>query len=584
MSPNDAQEGRVIPGVPSFLSAIATDKYAGPTPMSDNPILLTDEEMQRFIREGYITVQSVLPRSYHEAMCERLEPLDEQLGAGHNNILPVVPQLRELLDDPVVHGALLSILGPGYYLHFHRHDQVNFPETVKAIEPWHLGDGRLHKDGDYHSHHMVDGRRHHATRFLMMFYYSQDTSVEMGPTGIAPRSQYLPRRALEMQRADLRRRTENLRKTIEAETQRSVSSDPVAKARYESELSAFRAEHAALFKEVEALDAPWQASRIPLLGDAGTVTIVHHDIAHGRFGVNTTSTLRHMVKFLFTRDEEPAAPTWDYKSPEWPTSGDPQDPICEYVWNWHRGAATSGINRTVDDADVLVKALRSLDDAEAIGAAYTLGNIGEIEPLLEALTSPDVALRCVAGYGLTPLGAQAVTPLLDLLDGAAPELRAAIVDVLGDIGPDAIGALPALIGLLHDEDPRVRQYAAEAIGTVGQGSAAAPAELVDALGDDDALVRQYAAVAVARLGARAGSLPGVVDGLKENLVHGHHHVRGWSIEALRRLGTPEALDAALNHLMTVRWDYAPWSGEPWEYDLQREPTRDRHLLLNSWDR
>ena len=118
---------------------------------------------------------------------------------------------------------------------------------------------------------------------------------------------------------------------------------------------------------------------------------------------------------------------------------------------------------------------------------------------------------------------------------------------------------------------------------IRQGDEQAPAELVDALGDGDALVRQYAAVSVARLGARAGSLPGVVDALKKNVVHGHHHVRGWSIEALRRLGTLEALDAAFDYLITTRWDYAPWSGEPWEYDLKRAPTRDRHLLLNSWD-
>ena len=583
MSLDDACERLIPSGVLSFLFTTVTDKYAGPTAMSDAPILLTDEEMQRFIREGYITLKSTLPRSYHDDMCGRLEPLDEQLGAGHNNILPVVPQLRDLLDDPAVHGALLSILGPDYYLHFHRHDQVNFPQSVQAIEPWHLGDGRLHKDGDYHSHHMVDGRRHHATRFLMMFYYPQDVSLEMGPTGVAPRSQYFPRRALEMQRADLRTRMGTLRKRIEAQAQGSIDSDPDARARYERELAAFRVEHAKLFEEIEALDAPWQATRIPIIADAGSVTIVHHDIAHGRFGMNTTSVLRHMVKFLFTRDQEPTAPTWDNRSPEWIASGDPQEPIWEYVWNWYRGAATQGINRAVDDTDALVKTLRSVDDAEAIGAAYTLGNIGAIEPLLEALTSPDVALRCIAGYGFTPLGSAAVAPLLDLVDGARPELLAAIADILGDIGPDAVDAVPALTRLLQDKDPRVRQYAAEAIGMVAQASAEAPAELVDALGDDDALVRQYAAVSVARLGARAGSLPGVVGALKENLVHGHHHVRGWSIEALRRLGTLEALDAAFDYLITTRWDCAPWSGEPWEYDLKRAPTRDRHLLLNSWD-
>ena len=551
--------------------------------MSDTPVLLTDEEMQHFIREGYITLKSTLPKSYHDDMCVRLEPLDEQLGPGHNNILPVVPQLRELLEDPAVHGALVSILGPDYYLHFHRHDQVNFPQSEQPIEPWHLGDGRLHKDGDYHSHHMVDGRRHHVPRFLMMFYYPQDVSLEMGPTAVAPRSQYLPRRALEMQRADLRMRMQTLRNRVEGETQGSIDSDPDTKARYERELAAFRREHAALFEKVESLDAPWQARRTPIIAGAGTVTIVHHDIAHGRFGMNTTNTPRHMVKFLFTRDRDPTAPTWDNRSPEWIASGGPQKPVWEYVWNWYRGAGARGINRAVDDTASLVRSLRSMDDARAIGAAYTLGNVGAIEPLLEALTSPDVALRCVAGYGFTPLGSAAVAPLLDLVDGASPELLAGVVDILGDIGTDAADALPAVTRLLRHEDPRVRQYAAEAIGTIGQASDVAPEELVDALGDDDALVRQYAAVSVARLGERAGSLPGVVDALKDNLAHDHHHVRGWSIEALRRLGTPDALAAAVDYLMTTRWDHAPWSGEPWEYDLKRAPTKDRHLLLNSWD-
>ena len=116
--------------------------------------------------------------------------------------------------------------------------------------------------------------------------------------------------------------------------------------------------------------------------------------------------------------------------------------------------------------------------------------------------SPDTALR--------RSDSAAVAPLLDLVDGARPELLAAIADILGDIGPDAVDAVPALTRLLQDKNPRVRQYAAEAIGMVAQARAEAPAELVDALGDDDALVRQYAAVSVARLGARAGSLPGVV--------------------------------------------------------------------------
>ena len=477
--------------------------------MSDTPILLTDEAMQHFVREGYVTVQSALPKSYHDAMYARLEPLEEDGLVGHNNLLPMVPELRELLDEPVVRGALLSVLGPDYYLHFHRHDHVNRPEKVQPMQAWHRGDGRLHKDGERHAHHMVDGRRHHATRFAMLFYYPQDTTPEMGPTGIVPRSQYLLRSALD------------------------------------------------------------ENDRISLPGDAGTVTIMHFDIAHGRFGANTTDVNRHMVKFLYTRNLDPVAPSWDHRAPDWATTADPQEPIWQYIWNWHLGAAPRRAYRSDQSTVGLVERLRGANVADAIGAAYRLGNLGAVKPLLEALTSSDADLRCVAGYGFPPLGAAAVAPLLGLLDGAGPERCVQVADILGDIGPRAVDGLPALIQLCHHDDPGVRHYAVESIGIVGQAASAAPVELVDALRDDDALVRQYAALSAARFGARAGVLLGIADALKDNLYHDHHHVRGWSIEALQRLGTLDGLDTALKYLMATRWDYAHTSGEPWSYDLQR---------------
>lgn len=476
--------------------------------MSD-PILLTDEAMQRFIRDGYVTVESTLPKSYHDAMYARLEPLEEDGLVGHNNLLPMVPELSELLDEPVVRGALLSILGPDYYLHFHRHDHVNHPEKVQPMTPWHLGDGRLHKDGERHAHYMVDGRRHHATRFAMLFYLPQDTTLDMGPTGIVPGSQYVPRSALD------------------------------------------------------------ESQRIPIPGDAGTVTIMHFDLAHGRYSANTTDVNRHMVKFLYTRNLDPVAPSWNHESSEWTTSPDPLEPAWQYMWDWHRGVAASAPPDSDVDANHLVERLHGSNVAEAIGAAYTLGNLGSVEPLIEALTRSDEDLRFVAGYGFPPLGAAAVTPLLDLLDGAGPELCVQVADILGDIGPRAADALPVLIQLCHHRDPRVRQYAIESVGIVGQVASEAPLELVEGLRDEDALVRHHAALAVARFGPKAAALPGIVDALKENLYHGHHYVRGWSIEALQRLGTRDGLDSALRYLMATRWDYAHTSGEPWHYDLQR---------------
>lgn len=527
--------------------------------MRDTPILLTDKVMQSFIREGFITIRSALPKSYHETIYRRLEPLEEEGPVGHNNLLPMVPELSKVLDEPAVRGALLSILGPDYHLHFHRHDHVNWPEAMQSIEPWHLGDGRLHKDGDNHSHYSVDGRRHHATRYVMLFYYAQDTPVEMGPAAIAPRSQYLPRRGLERSRTNLRKRSDELREATEAER---LNSNPKTKVRYERELVAF----GKALDEFEALDAPWQESKIPLTADAGTVVIMNFDIAHGRAGLNTTGIPRHMVKFLFARNSDPTVPSWDNDSLDWMTSQDPQEPIWHYVWKWHLGDAVCRNDESLHEASELEDRLHSLNDAEAIGASYMLGNIGAVEPLLKAFTSTDVDLRCAAGYGFTALGGAAVDPLLDLLVDADAELRIRVADLLGDIGPRAVSALTDLIRLLEDDDPRVRLHAVSAIGIVAQAESTAPTELVDALRDDDALVRQEAALAAARLGNRGRSLPGMVSALEQNLYHDHHQVRGWSIEALKRLDTPDAWETALKYLTATRWDHSPTSGDPWSYE------------------
>ena len=117
------------------------------TPMTKFPLpgapprLLDDEAMRRFVREGYVVLPSELPREFHDRMHGALDALDERGPLGHNNLLPCVPELARLLDEPVVRGALTSILGPGYYLHFHRHDHFALNNEAQP----------LHKDGDNHS-------------------------------------------------------------------------------------------------------------------------------------------------------------------------------------------------------------------------------------------------------------------------------------------------------------------------------------------------------------------------------------------------------------------------------------------------
>jgi hypothetical protein len=521
--------------------------------LSETPKHLSDAEMKDFIREGYVTLQSELPREFHEHIYQCLEPLDEQGPVGHNNLLPCVPELRDVLDEPAIRGALESILGPGYFLHFHRHDHVNLPD---AAQP-------LHKDGDNHSHYAMDGfRRDHHTRFAMLFYYPQDTAFEKGPTGIVPRSQYTPRFALESKRREMRALAEQAREEVDALVEQGVHAREEARALSAKRYEALVSDHPELTRELEKLDEPWERRKIPLVGGAGSVTIVHFDIAHGRYSGNLTDAQRHMVKFLFTRQEDPTTPSWAHETPTWLESEDAQEPIWQHMWRWHLGRPEA-LKDDSQPLEELVSELESGDDVEAISAAYALAAHGEpaVAPLMERFCCDDVVRRTVAAYGVASLGEIAVPHLLKRLEGADESLTARIADVLGDIGPPAKEALPALVVMLTHSDPLVRRYAAEAIGIVGQGVDVAPSELVMSLRDDDALTRRNAELAIARLGSRAAGLEGLVEALRDNLYHDHHHVRGWAIEALQRVGDADAMVVVLRYLQTARWDYQPRSGD-----------------------
>jgi hypothetical protein len=521
----------------------------------DTQYLLDDDAMQRFIVEGHLTLQSEQPRSYHERMYEALEPLDETGPLGHNNLLPCVPELRTMLNEPKVVGALTSILGPDYYLHFHRHDHVNYPDGAQP----------LHKDGDNHSHNAVDGlRRYHPTRYVMLFYYPQDTPVEAGPTGIVPRSQYVTRRDVDRLRseADARRAEiyQQLREEMPAEAFRGTERFK----RYAEVERELNVRYPDLIAETEKVSAPWEEAKIPLSGDAGTISIVHFDLVHGRYCANQSGKQRHMVKFLFTRNREPTAPTWNHASTAWHgPEDDCQTPIWKHVWSWHLGVEDAAASQ--QPVDELSAALASRDDAVAIGAAYELGSTPSgVEVLFDRFFADDVGLRSIAGYGLVRAGEAALPGLLSRLDGADADVAVRIIDVIGDMGPRAADAVPQITRLSASPEPSVRRTSVEALGMLTQQQSPLDAVVVDALSraldDEDAIVVRNATFAVSRLGASACT-EHIVDQLYKNLDHWHHHVRGWGIEALQRLDDPRALQLALRYLTAARWDPSTKSGD-----------------------
>ena len=114
----------------------------------------------------------------------------------------------------------------------------------------------------------------------------------------------------------------------------------------------------------------------------------------------------------------------------------------------------------------------------------------------------DVAVRLPVMELLRDLGPAAVDAVPVLIDGVRSgdlSIQQQAVWALGAIGPEAEEAVPALMGLLDAEDALLRKDAVEALKVIGP-DASAVEELADALSSDDSSVRRFAAEALADIG------------------------------------------------------------------------------------
>lgn len=233
------------------------------------------------------------------------------------------------------------------------------------------------------------------------------------------------------------------------------------------------------------------------------------------------------------------------------------------MWDWHLGKAPEHLpvqagasNGT--SIEILSEQLANPDEAAALHASYTLGLQGEkaIPAMIHALKdTEDENPPRNAGYGFTNIGEVAVPALIELTKNPDPKIRMRAVDVLGDLGLRARSATPDLIALLQDTDEDTRAHAAESLGTISQNSTEAVRPLADILATDESdFVRRNAALSLARLGIYAEeAIPELADAMRD----GNHYVRGFAVHGLYRIGTPEALRAAMHRLQALRWDSEP---------------------------
>ena len=97
--------------------------------MSNVSVLLTDEQIQQFLINGYLQITPQIDSSIHKQIYNKTKNVFDKDGNPGNNIYPAVPELLQIYEDPVVSGALKSLLGNNYTMQAHRHPHMTKPGT-----------------------------------------------------------------------------------------------------------------------------------------------------------------------------------------------------------------------------------------------------------------------------------------------------------------------------------------------------------------------------------------------------------------------------------------------------------------------
>ena len=407
------------------------------------PLLLSDEQMREFIVNGYLVLQPSVPDELHQIICRKLtEALDIGYNPG-NNILPLVPEMRHIINSPEVQGALISVLGEGFFEHPHRYCHHIAPASEKSAEPA----AQLIKNCHQDAYSPLARSRQHYLRNARIMYYPQDTPIELGPTHVIPGTQFN-----------------------------------------------------------RGLTAREKASALPATGRAGTVSLTHFDLGHAA-GVNLVDRPRHMVKFIYIRAAEPTAPSWDchssqFRKPENIRAPHDLEVAWAHHWDWlcgkeaedqvleHRLAASRDLAVLGPDAATAIPALLDMLEAESqaavTAALYALGAIGKasVEPLVGRLrevgehgvgspspsTGKERAIEMdPAAHGLAAIGAAAVPSLIELLGDERAWSRINAAFALGEMDSQAAAAVPALVECLNDSCSRVVRTVTDALGIIRAG-------------------------------------------------------------------------------------------------------------------
>ena len=458
--------------------------------MSRHAVQLTDEEMRDFVVNGYVKVKTDFPPSFHEHIYEQLNVMFEQTGNLGNNVLPVIPEIQEVFDHPIVHGAMQGVLGKNYVMHPHRYCHFNQQGSEGQ---------NFHKDS-YAGDEQI---RRHRCRWTMAFYYPQDVTEDMGPTAVLPGSQYYETGESAHQQPDLALTGEAGTVTIvHYDLWHRAMPNSSDKKRYMLKF---------LFIRLDEPQAPlWKSD-----------TTDWHALGNG------------------TESEHPELweSLWDWYNGKQngDTNGVSHTEVDTLIGNLDSDNEKDRLNAAYRLGRVgaaampaLKQALHSRSDAirEYAGYALSLTGVPAVPTLIDALQATDDSVRASAAFALADMGKVA--------QEALPALAHAAQDASQGVRRHATEGL-GLIGQLVAEDMDL----SEIVRTLTAG-----------LSDTYYPVRDNAARALAKFGTLAEpAMPALVAQLEDE----DRYVRFHAALALKQIQTPEAQNALFDYLFTSRW-------------------------------
>ena len=439
------------------------------------PILLTDAQVQAYLTNGYITVQTAHSPAVHQNIHRQIETLFATEGNPGNDILPKVPDLYQILRDPAVDGALQSLLGPSYLIHPHRHCHHN-PCGSK-------GQG-MHQD----SYENDQNVRHHRTRWTMAFYYPQDVSLDMGPTAILPTTQYYNSSEQAYEREEL----------------------PLCGRAGTVTIVHYDLWHRAM-PNASDRDRFMVKFLFTRMGEPRAPSWDHRDGSWQAEGTDPPTELCRRAWDWMRGTDGSTSPT--------ATSLDELRRALDAEAEAERLRTVYALAARGEEAmPVLLNALRN---EAAVRLEANLAN---------AHTNPS---QLDAVFALSAAGRPAVPHMVELLGENDWWLRAAAADVLGDLGTTASDTVPHLTRVLDDEAEWVRRNAVEALGNIGPAAVEAVPALSRRLQDSESWIRHNAALALAKIGPTATE---AVPALRKNIDDEDRYARANAAVALERIG------------------------------------------------